>query len=119
MKHFNDGDFASRRKSADEARSKLLDSLKRAPKPTDPEVVARREERLAMAAAREARQTEKNRLKQEAAERQAAQAAAEALAKAEALKAEIKASSERAAIEEAAQKAERDRRYAARKTRKR
>ena len=117
MKQFNDGDFASRRKSADEARGRLLASLMRAPKPTDPDVVARREERLAIAVAREARQAEKTRLKQEAAERQAAQLAEQALVSAQALKAKLEADAELAAIEEATRKAERDRRYANRKAR--
>jgi len=112
---------------------RLLKKFEAAPKPDDPVMVAKRAEKAAISVAREERRAERNRLKQEIADRKKAEAEAvkeaEARAAAEA-EAKVKAE-EQARIEsqkkrvelviadEAARKAERDRRYAARKARQR
>jgi hypothetical protein len=113
MKHFNDKFFGERLQAASQARQAML---KRAEKPAadDPQVLQRKAERQAIAAAREARIAAK------------AQAAIEQRAREEAEKAEQEAISALKAREEAdmavasqaEQKAMRDARYAARKKRK-
>jgi len=104
----NENGFADRRKAAEEAKKLLLKKFESAPKPDDPEMIAKRAEREALAAAREARRIEREQEKQEQAIRQKAEAEARAEAEAAAK-----------AAKEAEAKAERDRRYAARKARKR
>ncbi len=118
--------FADRAQHAAEAKKKLLEKFKTAPKLDDPELAAKRAEREAIAKAREARRIERERVKEETkarkaaerAEREAAAIAAEA-AEAAAREAEEQLELERHIAEEAAKKAERDARYAARKNRKR
>ena len=107
-----------------EAKKKLLEKMKAAPKADDPEVVARRAEREAVAKAREIRHAERARLKLEEEARKAAQEAADAEAAYAAEHAERlareeeeKARAERAVADMAAMKEKRDRRYAARKAR--
>jgi len=119
MRSLKEADFAERRKSADAAKKQLLEKLKSAPKPDDPEVVARRAEKAAQAAAREAQRAERRLAKQAELERQKAEEAARVEAEAARAKAEAEAEAERAVALLAEQKAERDRRYAARKGRKR
>ena len=116
--------FTDRREDAMEAKKKLLEKLKAAPKADDPEVIARRLEREAIAKAREERQAERARLKAEELERKAVQDAldAEAAYAAEhaerlAREADDKARAERAVADMAAMKEKRDKRYAARKAR--
>ncbi|AXS39816.1 DUF6481 family protein [Breoghania sp. L-A4] len=123
--------FSDRRKSADEAKQELLKKFKSAPKADDPEMIAKRQEREAVAAAREERQAERLRLKKEKADRLEAEAnavaEAEARAKEEAEAALRAEADEREAakkkliqsvvINEEERKAERDRKYAARKAR--
>ncbi|WP_280949429.1 DUF6481 family protein [Hoeflea sp. IMCC20628] len=116
--------FTDRREDAMEAKKKLLEKLKAAPKADDPEVIARRAEREALVKAREIRHAERVRLKIEEEERQAVVAAAEAEAAyaaehAERLarEADEKARAERAVADMAAMKEKRDKRYAARKAR--
>jgi hypothetical protein len=108
-----------RRKAAADAKQQLLDKFKAAPKPDDPQVQAKRAEREALAAARDVRHAERERLKQESAARRTAEAAERKVAEAQAREADLKDREERAAAGEAERKAERDRRYAARKARKR
>ncbi|PZM10736.1 DUF6481 family protein [Rhizobium tubonense] len=126
MRHVNDNGFAERRKAAAEAKKLLLKKFETAPKADDPEMVAKRAEREAISAARELRRAERERLKQEANERQLAEAAAltEAATAAERADAEARESAAKDRIarviaDEAERKAERDRRYAARKARQR
>lgn len=126
MRHVNDNGFAERRKASAEAKQQLLKKFETAPKPNDPEMLAKREERLAVSAAREARRAERERLKQEKHDRRLAEvaalaeaAAAEAEAMAEAQHAEMKSRIARVVADDAERKAERDRRYAARKARQR
>lgn len=113
-------DFIDRRNAAKEAKAALLEKMKA--KQNDPEAQARREEHAALVAAREEREAAKREQQRaEEAEREAARAA-EAAAAAEA--AEQAAVSERdkliaqAMADQAAQKAKRDARYAARQSRK-
>lgn len=118
--------FADRRNDAAEAKKKLLEKFKAAPAPDDPEMVAKRAEREALAAAREERRAERERVKLEEQARKEAEAAAaaeaayreenaEKIARDEAEKSRIT----RAVADAATMKAERDRRYAARKARQR
>jgi Family of unknown function (DUF6481) len=126
LRHVNDNGFAERRKAAAEAKKLLLKKFETAPKADDPEVVAKRAEREAISAARELRRAERERHKQEANERRLAEAAAltEASTAAERADAELRESAAKDRIarviaDEAERKAERDRRYAARKARQR
>lgn len=111
-----------RRAAAAEARKLLLKKFDSAPKADDPEVVAKRLEREAIAAAREARKAERDRLAEE--ERLRKLAEAEAIAQAAAAEADARAAEAnnriaRVVLDEAERKAERDRRYAARKAKQR
>ncbi|HEY4202510.1 MAG TPA: DUF6481 family protein [Devosiaceae bacterium] len=109
MKQLKDNSFEERRKASLEAKKQLLKKFEAAPKPDDPEMLAKRAEREAIARAREERQAERARLKAEVAA--AKQAEIDAQAAAEAAKRRVLTPEE--------QKAERDRRYAARKARQR
>ena len=124
LRHPGDDNFANRRKAANEAKQQLLDKLKAASKADDPATIAKRAERLATAEARELRRAERVKSKQEEAERSLAAAAAladaaNAEARAEAEERE-RQERERIArvISDEADRAERDRRYAARKARR-
>ncbi|WP_229682600.1 DUF6481 family protein [Siccirubricoccus deserti] len=126
-------DFANRLTTAANAKKALLERFRSRPGPDDPEVIARREERLAVAAAREIRMAEQRAARQAAAAREAAERAAlaaEAEARAKAEAARLAEEAERAMGVEAdkkaralalaaEQKALRDARYAARKARRR
>jgi hypothetical protein len=130
--HKND-DFGNRLSAAANAKKALLERFRARPGPDDPVVIARQEERRAIAAARDIRMAEQRAAREaaairEAAERAAQAAEAEARAKAEA--ARLVEEAERAVAAEAdaktralalaaEQKALRDARYAARKARKR
>jgi hypothetical protein len=120
----NDNSFAERRKTAEEARRKLLTKFVAAPKITDPEMQERLAAREAVAAARTARRAERELLKTAENDRILAEAAALAAlaeadqkAEAEARQLEINNRVARVVADEAERKAERDRRYAARKAR--
>jgi len=125
MKQALGHNFADRQKTAAAAKLKLLEKFKAAPKVDSPEMVAKRAERVTIAQEREARRAERLRVKKEEAERKAAEAVAlaqaEALAKAEEdAKRPTKANlAKRVIATEAERKAERDRKYAARKARQR
>jgi hypothetical protein len=114
-----------RRKTAAEAKARLLDRFKARPAADDPAMIARAAERRAIEEAREARQAEKARERQAREEEQraveaAAAAEAERIANADRLQREA-ADRDRAArvmADEATRKAQRDARYAARKARK-
>jgi Family of unknown function (DUF6481) len=117
MRGYKDQDTKERLARAAEARQKALEKFKARPGPDDPEVIKRRQEREAIAAAREVREKERAivRAKEaaERAEREAKEKAErEAREKREAIEKVI-----RDAAEAAERKAERDRRYAARKAR--
>lgn len=124
MRHRNDNGFNERRNTAAEAKKQLLEKFSAAPKATDPEMQERIAAREAAAKAREARRAEREAFKKAEKERilveaAAAAAAAEAAstAEAEARKAAADALIQRVLVDEAERKAERDRRYAARKAR--
>ena len=133
MNRLKENGFEERRNSAAKAKMQILKTFKAAPKPDDPIMLAKRAEREAISAAREKRRADREHLKQEAADRQKAEAAAlleaEEKAKAEAdaklkSEAEEREASQRRLVnlvisDEAKRKAERDRRYAARKARQR
>lgn len=118
MKQKKGSDLQDRRKAAADAKLEMLKKFKAAPKPDDPEMVAKRAERKALAEAREARRTERARTKREDAERRAAEEAARKAAEEEARLAERRIQADIEVAKEAERKAERDRRYAARKARK-
>ena len=122
MKNPKENDFNGRRSAAADAKAALLQSHRAAKEAAEPTRVARQEERLATAAAKEARQTDRARIKREEQERVQADAlAADVAAEAE-LETREKVQEDRnsrVVDDEAAQKTERDRRYANRKARKR
>jgi hypothetical protein len=128
---YREQDIFERRNTANEAKRALLERFKAKPAEDDPQVQARRAERQAILEAREKRNAEKEKLKQERlareaierAEREAAETAAR-LAAEEAASAEAKAKEaeemdriSRLLSDEAERKAKRDARYAARKAR--
>jgi hypothetical protein len=117
MKGFKEKTFNDRRSAAQEARQAALERFRSRPGPDDPEVVKRREERMAIASARAVREAERKAIKEAEAAARAEQEAKD--------KVEREARERREAIEkvirEAAEAAERkklrDARYAARKAR--
>lgn len=117
MKGYKEKTFSDRRSAAATAQQSALERFRARPAPDDPDVLKRREERMAIAAARDARQTERRALKEAEAAVRAEQEAKE--------KVEREARERREAIEkvirEASEAAERkrvrDERYAARKAR--
>lgn len=131
MAIYREKDIFERRNAANEAKKALLERFKAKPAADDPAVLARQAERKAILAAREIREAEKARLKQEKLAREAAEkaereAAAEAarVAAEEAAQAEAKIREaeeneriSRLLSDEAERKAKRDARYAARKAR--
>lgn len=118
MRNVKGQSFSDRIENQNKAKQALIKKMQSAPKPDDPEVIARREAKAAQMAANQAAR-EKRRAEKEAAEK----AEAERIAAEEAAK---KYEEERAKREEAeklvalldAQKAARDARYAARKARR-
>jgi hypothetical protein len=124
LRHPNDNGFAERRTAAAQAKKDLLSKFASAPKPTDPVMQERLAAREAIASARETRRAERDAAKKADNERILAEAkalteAAEAHEKAdaEARQAEADNRIARVIADEAERKAERDRRYAARKAR--
>ena len=131
MAIYREKDIFERRNAANEAKKALLERFKAKPAADDPAVLAKQAERKAILAAREIREAEKARLKQEKLAREAAEkaereAAAEAarIAAEEAAQAEAKIREaeeneriSRLLSDEAERKAKRDARYAARKAR--
>lgn len=124
-------DFSDRRSSAVVAKAALLQAYRAEMDASDPARMARQEERLAIAAARDARRSERDRLKAEALElhqaeeRCRAEAAtfldtANVAARAK-IEAEQKSDNMIARVikDEATRKADRDQRYANRKARQR
>src|SRR5262245_59973188 len=117
MKGFKEKTFADRLQEAANARQAALERFKARPTLDDPEVVRRREERMAIAAAREARTVARKAAKDAEA---AVRAEREAIERAEREARERRDAVEkviRDAAEAAERKAARDARYAARKAR--
>ncbi|WP_245415106.1 DUF6481 family protein [Aureimonas flava] len=113
-------DFIDRRNAAKEAKAALLEKMKA--KRNDPDAQARRDEHAAIVAARAEREAARREQQQaEQAEREAeraAQAAAEAEAAEQAAVSERDRLIAQTLADQAAQKAKRDARYAARQSRK-
>lgn len=117
MKGYKEKNFNDRLSAAAAARQAALERFRTRPAPDDPEVARRREERLAIAQAREIRAAERRAAKEAEAAARAEQEARdrverEAREKREAIEKVI-----REAGEAAERKKERDARYAARKAR--
>ncbi len=119
MKHPKGTGLEDRQKAAAAAKLQMLKKFKAAPRPDDPEMIAKRAERVAIAEAREARRAERERAKAEAAAREKAEAEAREKAETEARAKAEREEADRLVALEAERKAERDRRYAARKARNR
>ena len=118
MMAFKGDKFQDRAATAAEARKKLAERFKQAPKPDDPRVIALAEERRAIAEARELRQAERAKIKAEQEVQKAEEARLKAIEDARtAEEARLAAIQERARQLQIAaeQKAARDARYAARK----
>jgi hypothetical protein len=117
MKGFKEKTFADRLQEAAHARKAALERFKARPALDDPEVIKRREERMAIAAARDARAAARKAAKEAEA---AVRAEREAMERAEREARERREAIEkliRDAAEGAERKAARDARYAARKAR--
>ena len=131
MKTMKMNDFADRRSSAVDAKAALLNAYRAEMNAAEPTRIARQQERVALATARNARRNERDRLKAEALElhqaeeRRAAEAAAYLDSANVAARAKIAAEQKtdnmiaRVVSDEATRKADRDRRYADRKARQR
>lgn len=131
MAIYREKDVFERRNAANEAKQALLARFKARPSDDDPAVIARKAERQAILEAREKRNIEKEKLRQErlareAEERRIREAAEEAArieaeeraqAEAKAREAEENERISRVLADEAERKAKRDARYAARKAR--
>ncbi|KQS95319.1 hypothetical protein ASG42_30080 [Rhizobium sp. Leaf391] len=124
MRHARNNELTDRRSAAAEAKALLFTAYRAAKTAAEPAQAARQAERISLIEAREGRRAERERLKVEnriraetvAAQVQAAIEAA-AAAEIEARKSTDNARISRVVQDEAARKAERDRRYAARKAR--
>jgi hypothetical protein len=117
MKGYKEKTFSDRLSEAATARQSALERFRSRPSADDPDVVKRREERLAMVQAREARAAERKVAKEAEA---AARAEREAIEKIEREARERREAVEkliRDSAEAAERKKERDARYAARKAR--
>ncbi|WP_018431299.1 DUF6481 family protein [Hoeflea sp. 108] len=124
MRNLRNNDFVDRRSTAADAKAHLLNAYRTAKEIAEPTRLARQAERVTLVEARDARRAERNRLKLEEQTRleliaaaEKATAAAAATAETEARKGAENARIARLVEDEAARKAERDRRYAARKAR--
>ncbi|MBP0494400.1 DUF6481 family protein [Pararoseomonas indoligenes] len=121
MRTLKGTDFNDRSKNSLEAKKALLERFKSRPTAAeDPAVAARQEERRQIIQAREAREAERRRLKEEEKARQEAERLrliAEEEARQAELAREAAEATERARQELIEAKLERDRRYAARKAR--
>lgn len=131
MAIYREKDVFERRNAANEAKQALLARYKARPSEDDPAVQARKAERQAILEAREKRNIEKEKLKQERLAREAEERRVrEAAEEAARLEAEARATEEakaremeeterisRVLADEAERKAKRDARYAARKAR--
>lgn len=117
MRGFKEKTFADRLQEAANARKAALERFRARPAPDDPQVVKRREERMRIAAAREARAAERRAQKEAEA---AVRAEREAVERAEREARERKEAIEKLIRDSAGaaeRKAARDARYAARKAR--
>lgn len=114
-----DHKFTERASTSMAAKQAMLERFKSRPGPNDPALLARRAEREAVARAREERQAERERVRREEEARKEAERIAFEKAEVERKAREESERIERQLALEAAQKAARDARYAARKAAKR
>ncbi len=125
MRKPEDNDFASRRNAAAKAKAAQLEAHRAAKEAAEPTRVERQEERIGIADARDVRRAERDQAKQEEQARVKAEelreqaevvaaANADAVARENALNDRVS----RVVGDEAVRKAQRDRRYAERKSRK-
>jgi hypothetical protein len=117
MRGFKEKTFKDRLSEAASARQAALDRFRARPGADDPDVIRRREERLATARAREARAAERRARKEAEAQARAEQEAIERAEREAREKREAIEKLIRDAAEAAERKKERDARYAARKAR--
>lgn len=119
MKRPKEMDFVERRSAAAAAKKQLVEKMQQAPKPDDPALVASRAEKTRIKEVNALQRAERAKLKHEADVRQKAEDHARTTQAAAMAQAELEAAAERATTDAADQKAERDRRYAARRNRNR
>lgn len=117
MKGYKEKTFNDRLSAAAAAREAALQRFRTRPAPDDPEVIKRREERLAIAAAREVRAAQRRAVKEAQAAVRAEQEARERVEREAREKREAIERVIRELAEAAERKKERDARYAARKAR--
>lgn len=117
MKGFKEKTFGDRLSAAASARQAALERFRSRPGPDDPEVIKRKEERLAIAAARDVRDAERRARKEAEAAARAEQEAKERVEREAREKREAIEKVIREAAEAAERKKQRDERYAARKAR--
>lgn len=120
MKNARNDELSDRRAAAAGAKAALLNAYRSARTTAEPTTMAKRAERMAIAAAREERRLERERVKIAGSERLVTEEAEKleaAAAEAEARDMREKSLIARVIVDEAARKAERDRRYASRKAR--
>jgi hypothetical protein len=112
-------DFNDRREAAEKARVAMLERFKARPPADDPVVQAKQAERFAIAEAREKRRAEREAIRKAEEERIAAEKLTAELAELQRKEEEARRRAEAEALLEAARKAQRDLRYANRKSKKR
>lgn len=120
MKNARNDELSDRRAAAAGAKAALLNAYRSARTTAEPTTMAKRAERMAIAAAREERRLERERVKIAESERLVTEEAEKleaVAAEAEARDMREKSLIARVIVDEAARKAERDRRYASRKAR--
>lgn len=117
MKGYKEKSFSDRLTAANAAKQAALDRFRSRPGPDDPEVLKRREERMAIAAARAAREAEKQAKREAEAAARAEQEAKERVEREARERRDAIEKMIREAAEAAERKAARDARYAARKAR--
>ncbi|NEI72470.1 hypothetical protein GR212_23110 [Rhizobium lusitanum] len=121
MKNARNNELADRRMASADAKTALLSAYRSAKTAAEPTSLARQGERIAVAAAREERRLERERVKLAESERLVTEAAEQLEAVAAKARAETEAREKNRIAhvieDEAARKAERDRRYANRKAR--
>lgn len=110
-------DFVERRSAAAGAKKLLIEKMRQAPKYDDPVQVEKRAQKAELKAATALQRSERIRLKLEAEAQKNAEDEARAIEAANAERAQIEAAAARAAEQKEKNKAKRDRRYAARKSR--
>lgn len=125
MRKPEDNDFASRRNAAAKAKAAQLEAHRAAKEASEPTRVERQEERIGIAAARDLRRAERDQAKQEEQARvkadklrEQAEVIAAANAEADARETALNDRVSRVFEDEAVRKAQRDQRYADRKSRK-